>query len=135
MPDAHLEPESELTPKERDMHRALISIVEELDAVDWYNERIAVVADEALKRVLIHNANEEKEHAAMLLEWVRRRDAAFDEKLRDYLFTSRDIVAEEASAEGRSSSSEAVPVGEGAAASTAPRWTVGSLKSKALSGS
>lgn len=127
MPDPHLEPESELTPKERDMHRALISLIEEIDAVDWYNERIAVASDEELKRVLIHNANEEKEHAAMLLEWLRRRDSVWDDRLRTYLFTKQDIVAEEAEAEGRAPSGDAAT---SPGASRASRWTVGSLKGR-----
>lgn len=128
MPDPHLEPESELTPKERDMHRAVISLIEEIDAVDWYEERIAVVSDAALRRLLIHNADEEKEHAAMLLEWIRRRDSAWDERLRTYLFTSQDIVAEEAEAEGKSPSDGGAGASQGAR--RAPRWTVGSLKGR-----
>ena len=81
-----------------DMHRALSSLQEELEAVDWYNQRIDVVGDDRLKAILVHNMNEEKEHAAMVLEWLRRNDAEFDHHLRDYLFTEGDLVAREEAA-------------------------------------
>ena len=73
------------------MHRAIISLMEELEAVDWYNQRIDVCKDEELKAVLIHNRDEEKEHAAMMLEWIRRKDPKFDEELKDYLFTDKSL--------------------------------------------
>ncbi len=76
----------------RDMHRALASLMEELEAVDWYQQRVAATADEELKQILAHNRDEEKEHAAMVLEWLRRRDSHFDDQLRAYLFTDGDVT-------------------------------------------
>ncbi|MBD3168854.1 MAG: ferritin [candidate division Zixibacteria bacterium] len=71
------------------MHRALVSLIEELEAVDWYNQRYNVTEDEELKRILAHNRDEEKEHAAMLLEWIRKNDSAFSDELKEYLFKSK----------------------------------------------
>jgi len=81
-----------LTPETREMHRALLSLIEELEAVDWYGQRIDATSDDELKHVLIHNREEEKEHACMTLEWIRRRDAKFDEYLRKFLYRSGSIV-------------------------------------------
>jgi uncharacterized protein len=75
-----------------DRHRAIQSIMEELEAVDWYDQRVAATADQALAEVLAHNRDEEKEHAAMTIEWLRRNDPAFDGFLRTYLFTEGSIV-------------------------------------------
>jgi ferritin-like protein len=75
-----------------DLHRALVSIQEELEAVDWYNQRSIATQDADLAAILEHHRDEEKEHAAMLLEWVRRHDAAFDRHLRTYLFTEASIT-------------------------------------------
>ena len=85
-----------------DRHRAIASLQEELEAVDWYDQRVAATDDESLAEILAHNRDEEKEHAAMTLEWLRRRDAKFDEVLRTYLFTELPIVEveHEAEAEG-----------------------------------
>jgi ferritin-like protein len=83
---------SELSDETRDMHRAIISLMEELEAVDWYNQRIDVCNDEELRAILAHNRDEEKEHAAMVLEWIRRQDKKFDHQLKDYLFTEKSIV-------------------------------------------
>jgi ferritin-like protein len=92
------EAEDALTPATRDMHRAIVSLMEELDAVDWYQQRIEAAADGELKEILRHNRDEEKEHAAMVLEWIRRRDPSFDEVLRTFLFTERPITAIEPTA-------------------------------------
>ena len=85
------EPVKELSTATREMHRAIISLVEELEAVDWYNQRVDVCTDEELKAILEHNRDEEKEHAAMLLEWMRRRDPGFEEEFKDYLFTDKSL--------------------------------------------
>ena len=77
------------------MHRALRSLIEELDAVDWYAQRIDASDDAELASVLAHNRDEEKEHACMVLEWIRRRDAKFDELLRRYLFSDGPIAVDE----------------------------------------
>jgi len=74
------------------MHRAIISLMEELEAVDWYNQRVDACKDEKLQAILAHNRDEEKEHAAMLLEWIRRNDKSFDKELSDYLFTDKPIT-------------------------------------------
>jgi len=76
-----------------DRHRAIVSLMEELEAVDWYDQRIDAARDPELRAILAHNRDEEKEHAAMVLEWLRRRDPKWDEQLRDYLFTDKPIVA------------------------------------------
>lgn len=89
--EGYHEPYELLSDETRDMHRAIISLMEELEAVDWYNQRIDVCKDEELKAVLIHNRDEEKEHAAMMLEWIRRKDPKFDEELKDYLFTNKSL--------------------------------------------
>ena len=86
------EPVAELTDETRDMHRAIVSLMEELEAVDWYNQRVDVCKDEELKAILEHNRDEEKEHAAMLVEWIRRKDQRFAKQLKAYLFTEKAIA-------------------------------------------
>jgi ferritin-like protein len=86
------EPLEVLSVETRDMHRAIISLMEELEAVDWYNQRADVCKDMELKAILVHNRDEEKEHAAMLLEWIRRNDSKFSIKLKDNLFTEKKIA-------------------------------------------
>ncbi len=85
------EPIEELSDETKDMHRAITSLMEELEAVDWYNQRVDACKDEGLKAILAHNRDEEKEHAAMVLEWIRRKDSTFDKELKDYLFTEKPI--------------------------------------------
>ncbi|AOE51036.1 encapsulin-associated ferritin-like protein [Kangiella sediminilitoris] len=92
--EGYHEPYQDLSDETRDMHRAIVSLMEELEAVDWYNQRIDVCRDAELKKILIHNRDEEKEHAAMVLEWIRRRDKVLDGELKDYLF-SKDSVSHE----------------------------------------
>ena len=84
-----------------DKHRAIASLMEEFEAVDWYDQRAAATQDPELHAILIHNRNEEMEHAAMVLEWLRRRYPVIDEQLRTYLFMEGDIVASEESATGK----------------------------------
>jgi ferritin-like protein len=91
--DLH-EAASDLSESTRDMHRAIVSLIEELEAVDWYQQRVDACKDPELRAILAHNRDEEKEHAAMVLEWIRRRDGAFDKELKDYLFT-KDPIAHE----------------------------------------
>jgi ferritin-like protein len=92
------EPEDLLSPETIDRHRAITSIQEELEAVDWYDQRVEATANPELADVLAHNRDEEKEHAAMTLEWLRRRDPVLDGHLRTYLFTEGSILALEDSA-------------------------------------
>ena len=87
------EPSDELTARTIDMHRAIVSLIEELEAVDWYNQRSEACKDAHLQAVLRHNRDEEIEHATMTLEWIRRNFEKFDETLRLYLFSKGDITA------------------------------------------
>tara|TARA_R110000782_G_scaffold107124_2_gene195509 strand:+ start:736 stop:1020 length:285 start_codon:yes stop_codon:yes gene_type:complete len=82
---------ADLSDETRDMHRAITSLMEELEAVDWYNQRVDACKDDELKKILAHNRDEEKEHAAMVLEWIRRRDPVLDKELKDYLFSEGPI--------------------------------------------
>ena len=86
------EPIEELSDEIRDMHRAIVSLMEELEAVDWYNQRASACKDADLKAILAHNRDEEKEHASMVLEWIRRKDPTFSKHLKDYLFTEKPIA-------------------------------------------
>ncbi|MGH8669221.1 MAG: encapsulin-associated ferritin-like protein [Burkholderiales bacterium] len=90
--EGYHEPLGELSDATRDMHRAIVSLMEELEAVDWYNQRAAACKDEELRAILAHNRDEEKEHAAMVLEWIRRKDAVFSKELKDHLFTAKPIA-------------------------------------------
>lgn len=90
--EGYHEPVAELSDETRDMHRAIVSLMEELEAVDWYNQRVDACRDPDLRAILAHNRDEEKEHAAMVLEWIRRRDAVLSKELKDYLFTSKPIT-------------------------------------------
>ncbi len=86
------EPFDHLSRKARNRHRAYVSLIEEIEAVDWYEQRVDQVDDEELKSILKHNRDEELEHAAMLLEWLRRQDETLDEELRDNLFKEGSIA-------------------------------------------
>ncbi|HCY62520.1 MAG TPA: ferritin [Oxalobacteraceae bacterium] len=81
-----------LSVETMDMHRAILSLMEELEAIDWYNQRMDACADPELRHILEHNRDEEKEHAAMVLEWIRRRDGKFDHELREALFGEGPIT-------------------------------------------
>ena len=83
-----------LKPETRDLARAVHSLMEELEAIDWYGQRMDVTDDDELRRILEHNRDEEKEHAAMVLEWIRRRDAVLSKELKEYLFTTTPIAHE-----------------------------------------
>ena len=78
-----------------DLHYAITSLMEEFEAVDWYRQRADDTADPELKKILLHNAREELEHAAMVLEWIRRNDKEADEQLREYLFKDGSITGHE----------------------------------------
>jgi ferritin-like protein len=79
-----------------DTHRAIVSLMEELEAVDWYNQRAKATANPSLRAILEHNRDEEKEHAAMALEWIRRHDTKFAQHLKTFLFTDGPITEIEA---------------------------------------
>lgn len=93
------EPLDLLSDATRDTHRAIVSLMEELEAIDWYQQRADACSDAQLKGVLLHNKNEEIEHAAMVLEWIRRHDDHFDVMLRKYLFSVVPIIEIEKGAE------------------------------------
>ena len=101
------EPVESLSDGTRNLHRALISLIEELEAIDWYQQRADACTDPALKAVLLHNRNEEVEHGMMTLEWLRRNDATFDKFGRRYLFKDQDIIAIEKAAEEEEAAAEA----------------------------
>jgi len=90
----HEDPQK-LGPQTIDQHRAIVSLMEELEAVDWYNQRVQAATDDELRTILAHNRDEEKEHAAMVLEWLRRRDPVLDQHLRTFLFSEGPIGAKE----------------------------------------
>jgi uncharacterized protein len=92
--EGYHEPIEELSDETRDMHRAIVSLMEELEAVDWYNQRVDACKDKELKAILAHNRDEEKEHAAMVLEWIRRNDPVMSKELKDYLFSKKKIAHE-----------------------------------------
>jgi uncharacterized protein len=101
-----------------DRHRAFTSLVEELQAVDWYDQRVTATKDSSLGDILAHNRDEEKEHASMTLEWLRRRDPILDRHLRTYLFTTEPVTEVEAEAQ----------VEEGAGAAVSGSLGIGSLR-------
>jgi uncharacterized protein len=86
------ESEENLQPRTKEHHRAIVSLMEELEAIDWYDQRIDATEDDDLRSILVHNRDEEKEHAVMTLEWLRRRDPELDRYLRQYLFTEGSIT-------------------------------------------
>lgn len=92
--DLH-EPSELLSEETRNLHRAIVSLKEELEAVDWYQQRAEACTDEELRAVLVHNKNEEVEHAMMILEWIRRQSPIFDANIRKYLNAKGSIVAVE----------------------------------------
>jgi uncharacterized protein len=133
MPIAWHAPYELLKPETRDYARAIQSLMEELEAIDWYGQRMDVTDDEDLRRSLEHNRDEEKEHATMLLEWLRRRDPKLDECLRTYLFTTGDVLAIERASEAAAESSAAptaTPPPADELIEPVQSFTVGSLRPK-----
>lgn len=117
------EHEEKLAPETVDAHRAILSLMEEFEAVDWYHQRADACNDAELRGILLHNMHEEMEHAAMILEWLRRRTPRLDEILKTYLFSEGDITRLEEKITGKAAGESPAP---GAAA--APRLTVGNMK-------
>jgi ferritin-like protein len=103
------EPAERLKTETINFHRAIVSLMEELEAIDWYRQRADACTDAQLRAILEHNMNEEIEHASMALEWIRRNVPKFDEALKTYLFTSGEITElEEAAARGEKPSAKAI---------------------------
>lgn len=115
---------NDLQPATIDRHRATVSLMEELEAVDWYDQRVDAAKDEELRAILAHNRDEEMEHAAMVLEWLRRHNPKLDEHLRTYLFSEGSILGLE----------EKVTAGEGPSAGSSPSAGDGSLGIGSLRG-
>jgi len=117
--------ETNLSPDVVDRHRAIVSLMEELEAVDWYDQRVQAASNDELRSILAHNRDEEKEHAAMMLEWLRRNDSAFAAHLATYLYSKGSIteVEEGTKAEGGAASSGAAAIADGSLG-------IGSLKGK-----
>jgi ferritin-like protein len=118
-------PRERLSPQTLALHQAIVSLMEELDAVDWYRQRADDCDDEALAAILLHNMREEMEHASMVLEWIRRNNADFEGHLRTYLFTEASITEVEHAAEEADSGEGDRPV-----APSDRTFTVGPMKKK-----
>ena len=113
------EPYDVLDEKTRDISRAITSLKEEIEAVDWYNQRVATTKDEELKAIMAHNRDEEIEHAAMTIEWLRRNMDKWDEELKTYLYSAGSIVEAE---------EEATGVGGGSSKSSGSSLSIGNMK-------
>ena len=98
--------EDNLSEEAKDYHRIIKSLMEELEAVDWYNQRADVTTDQSVQGIVEHNRDEEIEHAAMAIEWLRRNDPVWAEELETYLFTQSEITAVEEEAEGGAAEGE-----------------------------
>jgi uncharacterized protein len=124
--ESYHEPLELLSERTRNLHRAIVSLIEELEAVDWYGQRAEAASDPELKAVLLHHRREEIEHACMNLEWLVRNDAEFAENARTYLFTQGPIteVEEASKAAGGAGPSQAAP----SAGKNGPSLGIGSLR-------
>ena len=118
-------PRERLSERTLNLHFAIVSLMEELDAIDWYRQRADDTEDETLKGLLLHNMREEMEHASMLLEWIRRRDTDFERFLKTYLFTEGSILQEEKAATAEGVGRRGYDNSQGRAQ---PGFTVGSLR-------
>jgi|SRR5215467_11127977 len=120
------EPIDKLKPETINIHRAIVSLMEELEAIDWYRQRADACTDAQLRAILEHNMNEEIEHASMVLEWIRRNVPKFDESLKTYLFTTGNVVEiEEAANGGEKQSGKAAIVTDDRSTT---RTTIGDMK-------
>ncbi|MBK8174218.1 MAG: ferritin [Rhodospirillales bacterium] len=106
-------------------HQAIVSLIEELEAVDWYRQRADDCEDVALKEILLHNMREEMEHASMVLEWLRRSDPNWGEMMKTYLFTEVPILEVE---ETETSGDAATSSSDASDAKPVNKFTIGTLK-------
>jgi hypothetical protein len=122
-------PRERLSVETLTLHQAIVSLGEEIEAVDWYRQRADDCEDPALKEILLHNMREEIEHACMVLEWLRRNDADWSAQISTYLFTDAPIteIEEEETANGAASVAVAAEP-EKSGADGGRRFTVGPLK-------
>jgi hypothetical protein len=118
-------PRERLSQETLNLHFAIVSLMEELDAIDWYRQRADDAEDETLKQLLLHNMREEMEHASMLLEWIRRRDGDFERFLKTYLFTECSILQEEKAATAQGAGKRGI---EGSRSGAEAGFTIGSLR-------
>jgi uncharacterized protein len=109
--EGYHEPAELLPETTKDFHRAIVSLMEELEAIDWYQQRADATKDEALRAIMMHNRNEEAEHAMMTLEWLRRRDAKIDEVTRTYLFAEGEITKIEEAKKNQAAAQSGATVG------------------------
>lgn len=128
--ESYHEPLELLSPITKNLHRGIVSLIEEFEAIDWYQQRAEATDDDELKAVLIHNRNEEIEHAMMTLEWLRRRFPEIDEHMRTYLFQEGPITEIEERAKAKAAGSNPADAG---AATTSPHGclSLGSLRKTA----
>ncbi|HLK35506.1 MAG TPA: ferritin-like domain-containing protein [Polyangiaceae bacterium] len=105
--ESYHEPLELLSEETRNLHRAIVSLCEELQAVDWYHQRAQACSDDELRAVVTHNENEEIEHAMMNLEWIRRHSSVFDANIKKYLGSTGSIIAVESAGRGELSSESA----------------------------
>jgi ferritin-like protein len=117
------EASDKLSAQTIEFHRAIVSLIEELEAVDWYNQRAEACTDVQLQNILKHNRDEEIEHASMALEWIRRNLQKFDEALKTYLFTTGEIASVEKDTKNANGEEPAAKQGNRSA-----RLTVGEMK-------
>ena len=122
--ESYHEPMDLLSEETRNMHRAIVSLKEELEAVDWYQQRAEACSDDELRSVLVHNKNEEIEHAMMNLEWIRRHSQVFDANIKTYINAKGPIVAVESQQTG----SEGAGAGGSQSPSRSSGLGIGSLK-------
>jgi hypothetical protein len=118
-------PRERLSQQTLNLHFAITSLMEELDAIDWYRQRADDAEDDTLKGLLLHNMREEMEHASMLLEWIRRHDSDFERFLKTYLFTEGSILQEEKMATAEGIDAAAAGTGRGG---SERGFTIGSLR-------
>lgn len=123
--DTYHEPIELLSEDTKNTHRAIVSLMEELEAIDWYQQRAEACSDPELSAVLTHNKNEEVEHAMMTLEWLRRKSSVFNDNIATYLNSSGPITEVEAAVV---SGSGASGKGEGGASGASESLGIGSLK-------
>ena len=129
--EGYHEPVDLLPEATKDFHRAIESLIEELEAVDWYQQRADVTKEESLRAVLLHNRNEEVEHAMMTLEWLRRRDPKINETARTFLFAEGEITQiEKAKEAAEAVASGVAPSTPGSAPASPSSLGIGSLRSR-----
>jgi len=109
---AYSEPYDVLDEKTREITRAITSLREELEAIDWYNQRVATSQDTSLKEVMAHNRDEEIEHACMIVEWLRRNMSKWDDELKTYLFTTGSLLEVEEGGAGEASDASSLAIGD-----------------------